>query len=335
MSEDAKSAVPTEEKVKVSRSPSYPSMPLSEALEKSRKLWDKSKRFAVPLQVVASAMEYGVKSSSFAQALSTLRSYGLIDITGVGADRKAMVSDLGQKILLDHKDRDRLIQESALSPTIFRELWEGFYKPGDGMAPDESMIHYLRWDRADGIFNESVILPLIADFKATVGFAKLADGAMMSRQDDKPSDDEKGTGRVRVGDFVQWTSNGMAQFPISRKVVRIDEKDGEKFICVQGDDGEEGWCPMNQVTVESPPNDHARNAGSGDSQTFKPPVIGRRDESISPDMEESRWKIPSGHVVMRHPREMNKRDFKALKKLLDVLAFSALGEDETDDSEKD
>lgn len=309
-------------------------MPLQVALEKARKLWDKSKRFPVPLQVVASAMDYGVKSSSFAQAISTLRSYGLIDITGVGSDRKAVVSDLGQKILLEHKDRDRLIQEAALSPTIFRELWDEFFKPDDGMAPDESMIHYLRWDRADGVFNEGVILPLIADFKATVGFAKLADGAMMSRQDDKLSDEALGSGHVRVGDFIQWTSQGAAMWKTPLQVVRIDEKDGDKYVAVIGEDGQEGWVPMNQTTVEKPPEGKGRGDNSG-TGSFKPPVVGRRDEEVPAEMEESRWKIPSGQVVMRHPREMTKRDFKALKKLLDVLEFSALGEDETNDSEKD
>src|SRR5438132_1123404 len=83
----------------------YPAISLKEAVEKVGKLYEKNTRFSVPITAAAEPMDYGPKSSSFIQAVATLKSYGLIDVTGTGDDRKVAVSERGQKIAVNHKDR--------------------------------------------------------------------------------------------------------------------------------------------------------------------------------------------------------------------------------------
>jgi hypothetical protein len=176
------------EKAPKTRSPNYPTLTLGEAIAKTGTLYEKNKRFAVPLATAASALDYGPKSSTFAQVVATLKSYGLVDITGTGDERKMAVSDRGMKIVADHRDKQALIQEAALSPAIWSELWTKFHKPGEGLAPVGAIDHYLKFDRPEPKFNHDVIGPLIADFKATVELAKLLDGAKLSGAGDGRTD---------------------------------------------------------------------------------------------------------------------------------------------------
>lgn len=125
---------------------------------------------------------------------------------------------------------------------------------------------------------------------------------------------------IQVGDLVQWTSQGIAQFSTPRKVTRIEEKDGEKYAAVLGDDGKEGWAPMAQLTVEK------QSEGSlAGSSAFKPPVVNQ--SPLEPGMEESRWKLPSGHAVLRLPAKLTTRDFQVLKRQIELLEFSVTGEE--------
>jgi len=307
-----------EDRIKQTRSPSYPSMPLHSAIEKARLLYAKGKKFPLPLANAASAMEYGAKSSSFSQAIATMRAFGLVDVTGTGEDRKIVVSERGQKILLDHRDKHSLIQEAALLPTIFRELWDRFYTSEDGLAPDEAMEHYLRWDRPEATFTESVIAPLIGDFKETVGFAKLESSAILSSLADSISDMKRESEVVKVGSRVLWTSQGVAQFPTAREVIRIDEHDGEKFLCVLGDDGKEGWFPMNQATLEA--SDPIADKDVRTSRPTPPWLNPPANRAQQAGTIEEVFAVGERRIVVQFPTSLSGEEYQDVEDWLPILA---------------
>jgi len=329
MAEPSKTNGAAEEKIKVTRSPSYPSMPLKEALSKAAKLWEKGKKFPLALAATAGAMEYGPKSSTFSQVLATLRAYGLIDVTGNGDDRKAVVSELGQKIIMNHSDRPRLLKEAALKPPVFRELWDKFHLPTEGLAPDDAMKQYLQFDRAESQFNLHVIGPLIADFKETVEFARLLNGDTMSTGTDKVSEGQTDKDRPRVGDLAQWTSQGVAQFPEGARRVTGFSDDGA-WVFFEG-------CPTgvavaDVVVVQRSPVSPKESAMT---TTVTPPLAPVAPTAPlaplappSAGMEESRWKLPSGHATLRYPSKLTARDFKVLKQQIELLEFAITDDDE-------
>lgn len=319
-------------KVLKHRSPNYPALGLEKALGKVGALV-RNKRHYVPLRTAMDQMDYKPDSSTGQQAVAALKYFGLVNLEGVGDKRQIRMSDRAAKIVASHPDRERLIREAALLPPIHREVWDRFYKGTDGLAPDEAIKQYLVWDREDTKFSPESVDGFIEQFKQTIRFAKLDSSDTMPNGAGTNGEDESEAAPdpVGVGDWVQWVSQGMAQFSTPRQVVQIRERDGEKFVCVLGDDGKEGWAPMSQITVEKPAEGVSR--GREQAPPFQPPAVHGRFNEPSGDVEESRWKLPSGHAVLRYPAKMTERDFKVLQKQVELLRFAVIGEDDDVDSD--
>lgn len=298
-------------KVPKHRSPNYPTMGLERALAKVALVYNSEfRRHAVPIKDGMAKMEYSADSSTGQQALASMKYFGLVEFEGTGDKRMVRVSEPAAKIVANHADRDRLLKEAALAPAIHREVWDKFNTP-DGLAPDATIRQYLVWDREDSRFSEEAATAFLTQFKQTISFAKLTGSATIP--------EVKTDGGIKVGDWVQWVSQGMAQFGTPREVVEVAERDGERYARVVAQDGAEGWIPVNQATLEKAPT------GGGTGLPFIPP---KRD-SLPPEvgMEESRWKLPSGHAILRYPSKLTKRDFEVLKKQVDLLEFSATDEE--------
>lgn len=169
------------------RSPNYPAMNLKRAVERVAALNEKYKRFHVP---IAQAFELWVlkpNSSSGQQCIGALKAYGLIDVEGEGDARKIRVSDVAHKIVANHADRAKLLQQVALRPAIHSELWTKFKTP-EGLPPDEILRQYLVFDREEGVFNEDSVGSFISSFRETLAFAQLNDADMMV-EEENPSGD--------------------------------------------------------------------------------------------------------------------------------------------------
>jgi hypothetical protein len=166
----AENAPEGEQKIKVDRirSPNFPAIDLQKALGRAKELYGSYKGTEVPIQVVHEKWQYKPFSSNADQTVAALKAFGLIDIKGTGKKRTAKLSERAQKILGEHPDKEKLIQEAALNPTVFREIWEK-YQP-EGLPPDDALHTYLKWDRK---FNPNYINSLIADFRNTLDFAKI------------------------------------------------------------------------------------------------------------------------------------------------------------------
>src|SRR5688572_9817340 len=86
---------------KKDRSPSFPFITLTKAVERARELFTAAKRHEMRLPDAAAAMNYGAKSSGAIQTLAALIAYGLLEDSGAGDARKFRISDLGFKALED------------------------------------------------------------------------------------------------------------------------------------------------------------------------------------------------------------------------------------------
>jgi len=149
------------------RSPNFPSINLQKALDWAKKIDAVYKRAEVPIHSVHEKMGFTRNSGIAYQITAALKAYGLIDINGNGDKRTIKLTDRAQKILGGHPDHNKFIKESALSPTIYREILEKY----QGELPtDEALKIYLQWDLK---FNPKSIEGFIADFSNTITFAKI------------------------------------------------------------------------------------------------------------------------------------------------------------------
>lgn len=122
--------------------------------------------------------------------LAALIKFGLVADEGTGDKRKARLTDLARKIILDDRsvspERDAAIREAVLTPPIHKELWEQY----KGTLPsDENLGHELRFNRS---FTNRGAQELIKEFRKTLAYAQLtASGIISPSVDDKvPPDGE-------------------------------------------------------------------------------------------------------------------------------------------------
>jgi hypothetical protein len=119
------------------RSPNYPSVALTQAVDLAVKFYEKEKRTAVAPEVAAKALGYGALSGTARTMIGALRQYGLLDSSKDGL----RISDLAMDIIhnpLGSVDRTRALKEAAMRPPLIVEL---FGSHAD--ASDDSLRAYL------------------------------------------------------------------------------------------------------------------------------------------------------------------------------------------------
>jgi len=170
---------------KRARSPSYPAVNLERALELAATFFKAERGNEAPIKTVLTKWGYSETSGGGLVALSALIKFGLLADQGTGTSRKVRLTPTARRILLDERpnseERLRLIKEAALTPTIYRELWD---KYGSELPSDENLRYHLRVERG---FEENAAASVIRDYKHTLAFAKLLDADTIS-----PSSEDKG-----------------------------------------------------------------------------------------------------------------------------------------------
>jgi hypothetical protein len=146
------------------RSPSYPFIGLSEAVERARTLYAAGRRSTVSADAAAEAWGYSPKSSGGKQTIAALRAFGLLE--GEGSVR---LTDRGVHIVLaeESAERDRLLHQAALAPPVYLRLWERY---GPDLPSDKGLQTHLVLEMG---FNENSVVDVIRGYKATLDFAKL------------------------------------------------------------------------------------------------------------------------------------------------------------------
>lgn len=207
------------------RSPEYPAFDLEEAVNKARLLYQAERRNAAPMNAILKHWDYSPKSGAGIRAVSTLEKFGLAVSEGSGDNRKVRLSENAFNILVDERpdslDRLRLLQEAALKPTAHAELREKYPKD----LPSEDT---LRFELRKRGFSEGASKDLIEEYRDTLAFAKLEQGAILTGgEGDKPLPPNDvpppGDGRRRIDRSSRQEEPGMTvlSLQISDRLIEL------------------------------------------------------------------------------------------------------------------
>lgn len=234
------------ETVKVVRSPSYPVMPLRDAIAAVGKI--EAQYRSAPVDRVAAAKLIGFKSLSGPanQALAALASYGLVERAGKGEMR---VTLRAKAILHPNSIEEKAsnLRAAALGPKLYQELRERF--AGVPVPPEGGVISYLHRQG----FNQSAIRPAVKAFLSTITFLEDA-GVSESHGPALDGDSKSGEavdkdrptfGGAQLGDLVQWESQGVLRLEKPKRVRWISED--RNWLAVS--DSTTG-IPMTEVIVQ-------------------------------------------------------------------------------------
>ena len=117
------------------RSPNFPGLPLEEAIEAAREIFDKSRHAEIPREVVAKDLGYsGLTGRSFL-ILGALNQYGFVENTSKGNMR---VSQLAADILHGYPEQLRLeaLHKAGREPSLFKAIFEKF----DNHIPSDNAV---------------------------------------------------------------------------------------------------------------------------------------------------------------------------------------------------
>lgn len=219
------------------RSPSYPYIPLGKAIEHTELIMKRENGRPCSREVALGHVGLSPKSGAGRRTVAALKAFGLME----EKDQVLTPTPVACRIVEDERavspERDAAIGVAALAPAIHRKLWDLW---GSQRPSREQMRHHLTWQEG---FNKNTVEDFLNQYLETIGDAKLdeekpnsSDGDSDDRDDDLPP---------KQGDFVQWESQGVLQFPKARRVTGFSE-DGEwTFV-----EGSNTGIPTSEVTVE-------------------------------------------------------------------------------------
>jgi hypothetical protein len=156
------------------RSPKYPVIGLRDALDKTKKIWDKAARHEVPIQSLADYWGISKSSSALIGFSAALVKFGLLEyVSGAGRDKQVKLTQLAIEAL-NHpsgsKERESALKKAALAPEIYLEIWDKY----QGQLPDNSVIKpYLLIQKN---FNTSAVDVFLNNFRESISLANLDSG---------------------------------------------------------------------------------------------------------------------------------------------------------------
>lgn len=185
------------------RSPAYPALSLSAAIEKLTAFYKKEGLVKIPVSAALQSLGYDPASSNGFRTIASMLSFGLFEAEGIGEKRQVWLSPLGKKILLDKREkspeRDQAIIEAALKPEIHQWLW-GEYAAG---LPSDDTLETVLLTELN--FNPNAVSEFIKEIRDTYRFAKLTESDIMSGESEnsQPIIDKKGrSGGAKMQDIT-------------------------------------------------------------------------------------------------------------------------------------
>lgn len=289
------------------RSPSYPSMSLSDAVEAVRKIESQYRSAPIDRTDGAKILGYSSLSGPANKALAALAHYGLVERAGKGEMR---VTNRARAILHPASQHEKIenLRWAAIEPNLFRELQERF----PDMTPrEDGVVTYLNRQG----FNKSAIRPAAKAYLETLRFLQDA-GVTESHGGGVEPDASIGAGSndvdeiyggAQVGDLVDYEVGGALANP-EPLIVRAISSDGN-WVFV---DGSETGLEMGQVIV--------RHRASADATVERPtlPLENKRDE-MALGMRKAMFPLDEGDVTLIFPEGLSSDSLTDLGAYLEIF----------------
>jgi hypothetical protein len=295
-----------EEKRKRTRSPEHPFVNLETALKRAKQFYDKEQRNAVSLTTAVKDWNYEVGSSGGLQTAATLISFGLLKDEGIGDKRKLQLTPLAFRILLDLRpnstERAGFVKQAALAPKIHKQLWT---KWGASLPSDVEIRHTLTVDW-DPPFNPKSVDGFIREYKETIAFAKL-------NESDQVSPDKKTGYAPKIGDYIQWESNGLLQLEQPTRI-RAFSPDG-KFAMIEGS---ETGIPVSELIQEDAPTTIPALGYQPEGQAHQTIPPGLKLAS-GKQVQEDVFSLKEGRVVLQWPTPLSAESVQDVKDWLKIV----------------
>ncbi|WP_193166467.1 hypothetical protein, partial [Microbulbifer hainanensis] len=146
------------------RSPNYPNISLSDAIEKAEKIFAVDRTYSIDREVAVGHAGYSSLNGASAKVLASMIQYGLLEKAGKNQVR---VTRLAVAIMHSESDaaKSEAIMEAAFRPSLFAELRNEF--PG-GVPSEASLRSYLL--RQD--YSNAAIGPAIRSYILTYEMAE-------------------------------------------------------------------------------------------------------------------------------------------------------------------
>lgn len=239
-----------------SHSPGYPNFALPKAIELIRKVFSADRRNPIDREVAAKHLGYSGLSGAADKVLGSLGHYGLLERAGKGQVR---VTQAAVDILhpVSPEGKRKALHEAAFSPSIFAEIHSHF---ADGLPSEAALKSWLMREE----FLDRAIVPVTKAYLGTCQYLE-QEQAIESGGPSRPEGEKNDSaeedlgdsivfGGAKVGDLIQWESNGQLQFEKPARVRLVQVVDGIEYVAVEGS---ETGIPMSEITVQqraaSPP----------------------------------------------------------------------------------
>lgn len=229
----------------------FPFINLSRAIERARVLHREAGQHSVLVTDLPRLWGYTEKASGWRQTVAALKYYGLISDAGSKDRRQVRLTEDARRYFLDERPEvhAELNKKFALLPKGLAALW-GLWKsfpPADPIARSRLKVEFG--------YAENAAAELLGIYKANLSFANLTD-----RNDDSHVGEQASPPRMRltptpppppvvkVGDYVQWTSDGQDQFDRPKRINWVSEDGGHARVF-----GSMTGIPIDELTVTDPP----------------------------------------------------------------------------------
>jgi len=294
------------EKQKKDRSPSFPFVSLRDAIKRLLAFDQTFGRHPAPGVKVGLAWGMKDKSSQAYQILAALKAFGLVGYDGSGPNLKASLTDDARTYLRAQQETIKadVLKRVALRPAQFSKFWQvwGADRPPDPVCLDQLVLQHA--------FTESAAHNFLKVYDDTIAYAGLTSSDKVTAED--VGDDDEPF-EFQVGDLVNWESGGQIQWKVPRRVVAIDEKDGEFFYKVEGAGefaGQIGWIPVEQAIKQT--------GGPSQGMSFAPPPADP-SSSLPTGMRKAVFPVSDGDVTLVFPISISKDGLEELGNYLNIF----------------
>jgi hypothetical protein len=224
------------------RSPAFPAIPLSAAVERLAAFEVHFKRSPARASRVGPAWGMKEKSSQADSVLAALRAYGLVEYQGSGDEREAVISEDGRTYLRAQQDsiKKEVLRRAALRPRNIDKFWRmwGADRPADAVCLDHLILK-------DG-FSDAGAQNFLKVYDATIGYAGWSESGKVPPINDGEVKADPAQTEIEVGDLIQVEINGAVALPTPERVRSVQEHEGRRWIFIETS---ETGVPMEQAVL--------------------------------------------------------------------------------------